>query len=222
MRRHIVRTERLGVTVDRDGMIEEMPLPACRLEVQDLEAFKALDVLALSMEQPDIVEYWKSAPYVLNFMERDGYVFKRDLVERIERGEAEVPGNRVAGLCSATLRSSGLAKFDPFDLQNSRLRALVSAVLDKGAWKLLWIPPSLPYYTPSGTPYDEVSAEAITKILVFSNWRFVPRAIAGIVSYENERRIAELAAENDGLHDGGGAIIVGGERCLHFSQQRLI
>ncbi len=195
LRRHIVRTERLGVTVDRDGMIEEMPLPACRLEMQDLEAFKALDALALSMEQPDIVEYWKSAPYVLNFMERDGYVFKRNLVERIESGRTEVPGDRVTGLRGAMLRSSALGKFDPFDLQNSRLRALVSAVLDKGAWKLLWIPPSLPYYTPSGTPYDDVSSEAITKVLIFSNWRFVPRAIAGLVSYETERRIAELASE---------------------------
>lgn len=196
LRRHIVRTERLGVTVDRDGMIEEIPLPACRLEMQDLEAFKALDVLALSMEQPDIVEYWKSAPYVLNFMERDGYVFKRNLVESMANGAAEVSGDRVAGLRGATLRSSALTKFDPFDLQNSRLRALVSAVLDKGAWKLLWIPPSLPYYTPSGTPYGDVSPEAITKVLVFSNWRFVPRAIAGLVSYETERRIAELAGEH--------------------------
>jgi hypothetical protein len=196
LRRHIVRTERLGVTVDRDGMIEEIPLPACRLEVQDLEAFKALDALALSMEQPDIVEYWKSAPYVLNFMERDGYVLKRDLVESMENGAAEVSGERVAGLRGATLRSSALAKFDPFDLQNSRLRALVSAVLDNGAWKLLWIPPSLPYYTASGTPYGGVSPEAVTKVLVFSNWRFVPRAIAGLVSYETERRIAKLAGEH--------------------------
>jgi hypothetical protein len=195
LRRHIVRTERLGVTVDRDGMIEEMRVPACRLEVQDLEAFKALDALALSMGQLDIVEYWKSAPYVLNFMERDGYVLKRDVVESIESGAALVSGDRAAGLRDATLRSSALAKFDPFDLQNSRLRALVSAVLDKGAWKLLWIPPSLPYYTTSGTPYDDVSSEEITKVLVFSNWRFVPRAIAGLLSYETERRIAALTSE---------------------------
>ena len=113
----------------------------------------------------------------------------------MKAGRLEVSGERLAGLRSATLSASALAKFDPFDLQNSRLRALVSAVLDKGAWKLLWIPPSLPYYTPSGTPYDEVSAESITKILVFSNWRFVPRAIAGIVSYETERRIADMADE---------------------------
>ena len=57
LRGHIVRTERLGVTVDRDGMIEEMPVPACRLEARDLEAFKALDTLARRMEQPDILEY---------------------------------------------------------------------------------------------------------------------------------------------------------------------
>jgi hypothetical protein len=198
LRRHIVRTERLGVTADRDGMIEEVPMPACRLKAQDLEAFKALDALALSMDQPDIVEYWKSAPYVLNFMERDGYVLKRHLVERIDNDTAAVSADRVAGLRHATLRSSALAKFDPFDLQNSRLRALVSTILDKGAWKLLWIPPSLPYYASTGTPYDEVSSAAITKVLIFSNWRFVPRAVAGLVSYETERRIAELA--NERLH----------------------
>lgn len=195
LRRHIVRTERLGVTVDRDGMIEEMPVPACRLEVLDLEAFKALDALARSIEQPDILEYWKSAPYVLNFMERDGYVLKRDLVDRIENGTVDLPEDKVAGLRGATLRSRALAKFDPLDLQNSRLRTLVSVLLDKGAWKLLWIPPSLPYYTPSGTPYEDVSAAEITKILVFSSWRFVPRAIAAIVSYETERRVADLADE---------------------------
>jgi hypothetical protein len=97
------------VTVDRDGMIEEVPMPECRLEVQDLEAFKALDALALSMEQPDMVEYWKSAPYVLNFMERDGYVLKRNLVESIDSGTAAVPEDRVEGLRHATLRSSGRA-----------------------------------------------------------------------------------------------------------------
>lgn len=195
LRRHIVRTERLGVTVDRDGMIEEVPLPACRLETQDLEAFKAMDTLAQSMEQPDIVEYWKSAPYVLNFMERDGYVFKRDLVESMESGSAVITNEMATDLRRATLKSSALAKFDSFDLQNSRLRALVSAVLDKGAWKLLWIPPSLPYYKPMGTPYADAASEAITKVLVFSNWRFVPRAIAGLISYETERRIADLAGE---------------------------
>ena len=146
--------------------------------------------------QPDIVEYWKSAPYVLNFMERDGYVFKRDLVERIESGAAGVSEDRVAGLRGAMLKSSALAKFDPCDLQNSRLRALVSAVLDRDAWKLLWIPPSLPYYTAFGTPYGDPASSAITKVLVFSNWRFVPRAIAGLLSYETERRIAELADEH--------------------------
>lgn len=195
LRSHIVRTERLGVTVDRDGMIEEIPMPACRLDVRDLDAFKALDALALSMEQPDILEYWKSAPYVLNFMERDGYVFKKNLVKHIEKGEAGIPSDRVKGLRGATLNSSALQNFEPFDLQNSRLRALVSVILDKGAWKLLWIPPSLPYYTSSDTPYSDISAVAITKILVFSNWRFVPRAIAGILSYETERRIAALADE---------------------------
>ncbi len=200
LRQHIVRTERLAVTADRDGMIEEMSLPACRLEHQDLEAFGALDNIARALEQADVVEYWKSAPYLLNFMERDGYELKRSLLEGVESGE--LPDIAPSDLRKVTLQASAVAKFDPLDPQNSRLRALVEESLDRGAWKVLWIPPTLPYYVAKGTPYDEALAQSLTKILVFSNWRFVPRAIAGMLSYEAERRIAALADEQiryDGL-----------------------
>ncbi len=193
LRRHIVRTERLAVTADRDGMIEERPLPACRLEIQDLEAFRALDNLARGLEQSDLVEYWKSAPYLLNFMERDGYELKRSLLEKMKAGES--PKIEASDLNKVTLQASAIAKFDPLEAQNSRLRALVKESLDRGAWKVLWIPPTLPYYVAKGTPYDEALAHSLTKILVFSNWRFAPRAIAGMLSYEAERRVAAMAAE---------------------------
>lgn len=193
LRRNIVRTERLAVTADRDGMIEERSLPACRLERQDLEAFSALDSIARALEQADVVEYWKSAPYLLNFMERDGYEIKRSLLEQLEAGE--IPKVEASALRKVTLQASAIAKFDRLDPQNARLRALVDESLERGAWKVLWIPPTLPYYGAKGTPYDEARARSLTKILVFSNWRFAPRAIAAMLSYETERRIAALADE---------------------------
>ena len=63
-------------------------------------------------------------------------------------------------------------------------------VLDRGAWQLAWIPPSLPYYELGG-PYAEPELQEFTKRLVFSAWAVAPKAIGTVMSYEAERRIAE-------------------------------
>jgi helicase-like protein len=193
LRRHIVRTERLGVSADRDGMIEEADLPGCRLKRQDLEAFAALDRVARALKQDDVVEYWKAAPYLLNFMERDGYELKRCLIQQSKLGDSRV--FETADLRKVTLLAGIIANFDSLDAQNARLRGLVKESLDRGAWKVLWVPPTLRYYQVQGSPYEEAHASSLTKILVFSNWRFEPRAIAAMLSYEAERRVAELAPE---------------------------
>ena len=69
------------------------------------------------------------------------------------------------------------------------MRGLVRDVLDRDAWKLAWIPPSLPYYELSG-PYAE--QRDFTKRLVFSAWNVVPKAISSVLSYEAERRLIDL------------------------------
>src|SRR5439155_19245145 len=56
------------------------------------------------------------------------------------------------------------------------------------AWKLLWVPPSLPYYRPAGA-FAEPAAERFTKRLVFSAWHVVPKTIACLLSYEAEREM---------------------------------
>src|SRR5699024_6632680 len=33
---------------------------------------------------------------------------------------------------------------------NPKLRAMIGAVMERGVWKLAWLPPSLPYTTPGG------------------------------------------------------------------------
>src|SRR5262249_16856545 len=76
-------------------------------------------------------------------------------------------------------------KIDP---ENARLRSLISEMLDTGAWRLLWIPPSLPYYELSA-PFDSEQLKGLRKRLVFSAWTAAPKAVAALTSYEAERRM---------------------------------
>ena len=78
LRRVMVRTERLAVTASRDGMLKEIICPGVRVIERDVKSFLALQALGRSLEVPDVIEYWKSAPYLLNFM--DDYDLKRKFV----------------------------------------------------------------------------------------------------------------------------------------------
>ena len=69
---------------------------------------------------------------------------------------------------------------------NARLRTLFEDTVESGSWKLLWLPPSLPYSRPMGN-YRGIGQ--VTKNLVFSYWNMVPEMIAALCSYEAERRM---------------------------------
>ena len=71
---------------------------------------------------------------------------------------------------------------------NARVRNLVRELDDSGAWRLLWMPPSLPSYQ-LGADYKRAADTGLTKRLVFSAWAVVPQALATLISYEVERRI---------------------------------
>jgi hypothetical protein len=78
--------------------------------------------------------------------------------------------------------------FDTVDVAHGRLRWLADDTVGRGAWQLLWIPPSLPYLQPAG-PYADRHLAGFTKRLVFSSWTMVPKAIATLLTYDAERRI---------------------------------
>ena len=86
------------------------------------------------------------------------------------------------------ITKSDVEQFQPLDWANARMRALAAETLDQGWWRLLWMPPSLPYHSLGG-PYESVDSTAITKHLIFSNWVAAPSAIASLLSYEVQRRI---------------------------------
>ena len=97
LRKVMIRTERLGATEDRNGMLEEMPAASCRLETEDLKTYLSLQRIARALDQPDTLEYWKAAPYLLSFM--DEYDFKEEVTE----------GPRIGGEDAAALPSRPLS-----------------------------------------------------------------------------------------------------------------
>jgi len=187
LRRVMVRTERLAVSSDRDGMLREITGTAAPLLGSDVGAFVQLQRVGAAIDQPDGLEFWKSAPYLLNFM--DGYRFKKEFVKwSDDRSVApELAAPLLAG-SSLLLPWADVTAYRQIDPGNARLRGLFQQVIDSGAWKLLWIPPSMPHYELGG-PFADPSLRSMTKHLIFSSWVMVPRVIACLVSYEAERRM---------------------------------
>jgi hypothetical protein len=182
----MVRTERLALTADRNGMLTEVPSEHVALTASDLADYLGMQRVARSLEHSDILEYWKSAPYLLNFME--DYDFKRKFREAIEYGENPEFTRAVRSIGNGLLDHEAVAKYGQIDPANARLRSLQHETLGRKAWQLLWIPPSLPYLEPSG-PYANPDLRGFSKRLVFSTWRMVPTAITTLLTYEAERRM---------------------------------
>jgi hypothetical protein len=191
LRRVIVRTERLAASSDRNGMLREMQGMPCTMQPGDARAYCALQDVSDALEQHDATEYWKAAPYLLNVM--DDYELKKRLRRSLEdegRGARTADVLRQAGRegVPLLLDRAVIDEQRPLDVPHARMRWLLEDVVDRGTWKLLWLPPSHPYYQASG-PYADPALAGFTKRLVFSAWRVVPKAIATLVSYEAERRM---------------------------------
>lgn len=183
LRRVMVRTERLASTPDRSGMLETRPCQDLVLDEGEVARFVASARLARDLGVPDPLEYWKSAPYLLNFAERYRLREEFDAVAAADPGRV-APAVRTAGI----LDFARLRAFEPIPVEHARLRWLLADTVGVGSWKLLWIPPSLPYLEPSG-PYADAQLQAFTKRLAFSSWTIVPTAITTLLTYEAERRM---------------------------------
>jgi len=187
LRKIMIRTERLAHTWDRNGMIREISRSYCNVDSGDLENFLILDKVSQEVDTHDIVEYWKSAPYLLNFM--DNYEFKLKFKKETQKDQVNLNILKLLkGNLDKTLRWETISSFKEVIPANAKLRALIKNGLDKGSWKLLWVPPSLPYYKPLDV-YQDKDLNEFTKSLIFSSWQIVPKAISMICSYEAERRM---------------------------------
>ena len=188
LKRVMVRTERVGATDRRDAMLSE---PAVKTEFRaaDLKQAILVDHVSRSLEVSDSIEYWKSSPYLLNIMK--GYELKRAMSAKTERPSQELLDILGKG-AGQLLRRKQFDHYRELEPANARLRTLLKDTAGAGQWRLLWVPPSLPYWQPQGAYADQAS---MTKALVFSSWQVVPDAIASLCSYEAERCM--LIADND-------------------------
>lgn len=191
LRKVIARTERLAVTEDRNGMLLQVP-PSVALAERDVRDYLTLQEVARAVEHSDVLEYWKSAPYLLNFMDR--YRFKED-VEEASPEAGRAVAKALTRNPDALLPWKDVQRYREIDPANGRLREMLAQTTGTGAWKLLWVPPSLPYYEPGGA-FADPALRGFTKRLVFSSWQVVPKVLAAVVSYDAERRIVRGA----GLH----------------------
>ena len=164
-------------------MIWERRLPSLAPTASDLAGYVALERLSTELDVPIGLEYWKSIPYFASFM--DGY----KVTSAVNRRLLENDGSITEHLRKLQqLVSSEISEYKQVELGNSHLRAVAEETLDKQWWKLLWLPPSLPYLKP-GNVYGAIDSSSVTKRVIFSSWSATPTSIASLLSYEAERRI---------------------------------
>jgi hypothetical protein len=180
LRRVMSRTERTGSTAN--AMVTE-DVRALIVEREDLAGAIAARRVARRLKTHDVIEYWKSAPYLLDFM-RD-YQFRATAIAATGSDRRFVAREAKRGHLLLDLAS--LRRLDPVAKPSARLRNLIRDAAPVGAERLLWVAPSLPYVRPEG-----LFAEAATglKRLIFTEWRLAPDAISAMVSYEMEQRLA--------------------------------
>ena len=187
LRRIMIRTERLAQTDDRNGMVNETSKAFCSVTLEELENFSALDRLSQKIGAGDVIEYWKSAPYILSLM--DDYELKQKFKAVTQKDHVEDNLFKlIKQNVKRTLRWETISSFKRIVPANAKLRAFMENVLDVESWRMLWIPPSLPYYKPYGS-FRGRKLQKFTKNLIFSSWRIVPKAISMLCSYEAERRM---------------------------------
>lgn len=183
--RVMCRTEKLAVTEDRSGMLRGAGGLVPQLNPKHILSYLEVRRIADAVGHPDVLEYWKSSPYLLNFMETDHYKLKGLFVEAAGRGMSKVASTLSRSSTSVLSRASW-EEYGEIDLGHALLECLAAQTVDTGWWRMLWMPPSYPYYDLSG-PFVTANQTTLTKRLVFSSWHVVPRAISVLLSYRVER-----------------------------------
>lgn len=210
------RTERLGATTNRDGMLGQIDHEDQDLEAEDILGYLAVQDIGRNLNVADLIEFWKSSPYLLNMM--DGYKFNRVLSDCIELGEADEFSDSLRDGSPGVLDRGTIERLEKIDPGNARLRELWREIEEAGASRLLWLNPSMPYYRPSG-PFAHPGADRFTKRLVFSNWMVVPKAISSVLSYLVEQELFEAGGR--GSHSYSDQARTAGSLKTLFRNQRV-
>lgn len=200
----VCRTERITAEENADIIDDSdvrMPLDVLEQDIRSyMQAQELLDAIGANYHVP--VDYIKSTPYLMSFM-RD-YQLKRNVEKYFKSHPTEV--HKIKKDCFWLNRNT-LDRYDKVPNNNARLERVMDTVLQRGVEKLLWMPPSKPYYEMQGVYKD---TEKSSKTLIFSSWEMVPRMIASLVSYEAERRTVGKLAKD--YHDRDAHYFYSGEK----------
>ena len=172
----IARTERVDSTDDRNALVKESK-PELTIETEDLKEAKAIAQVAAIVSAPGIVEYWKSSPYLLNFMRE--YKLRQKLQTLKLQPSSELR-SAIKAAAPFLISKEQVEDYAEIPLRNARMRAVADTAFQHGLDRALWLPPSRPTYG------EQVPA---TKSLIFSDWSMVPDAIAALLSHEASRRM---------------------------------
>lgn len=192
LRRVMARTERLTSTPAGDGMVVEKQFDGGGLRREDVLAWQTLERVAGHLKTNDPFEYWRSAPYALNLMDRNGYQIRKQFHAALTSDDVALA--KVVDGASGLLEWDDIKQYQVVNPGNAKLRGLQADFINSGAWKAVWLPPSLPYYDLAGIYGDEQHLAGFTKRLIFSAWNVVPKAIAVLLSYEAERQAMTASA----------------------------
>lgn len=194
------RSERPRLEEGRDllvrRVVSDVPTP------EDLRDYSALQGFARAIDSPVSLDYWKSIPYFASFMEgyRPGERARQQLESGLATPELTSTIDQLRSIQPQTVRN-----YEHVDYANARLRAFAAETIEKDWWKLLWIPPSMPYFAP-GDVYAPFSDGSVTKRLIFSAWSSVPTSVASLLSYEAERRMVAGSSLTENTADARRAV----------------
>jgi hypothetical protein len=194
LRAVICRTERHSVSADANTLIADVwkhPDHQIPFGPGDVENFRATDRIVRALQHVNLlpnkpVEYCKSAIFPLSFLDR--YKLKEELKNHqdhpeVRRALLETP--------EAWLDAERMDSYD-WSIENNgtgpanaRLSMLLNQAVGPHGAKLLWVPPSLPYYELEDAFTDTAG---FSKTLLFSSWVMVPRMVSSLISYEVEKQ----------------------------------
>ena len=190
--RHICRTERMEANGAADIMDDSDILKKLEISDSDVRSYIQLHKTLNGIVSYNIpIDYVKSCPYLLSFM-RD-YKLKKDIEAYFKNHTDELYKlNRETFF----IKKKSISNYEKLPCNNARLEKVLDRTMSQSAEKLLWLPPSKPYYE-SGYPFD--NTEYFTKTLIFSSWEMVPRMLASLISYEAERKTVGVLIKKNKL-----------------------
>lgn len=175
------RTERNSVMDSGDYIDDCTKNNHLLIEEGDILAYldvqRILEETELRISLP--VDYVKSCPYILSFMQN--YEAKKKLTEYFRKHQDKVEILHSKWLW---LNKMAVNKYKPLPPVNARFERLKDEAVDAKSALLMWVPPTKPYYAPQGV---FKGVDSFSKVLVFSAWEMVPKMIASLLSYEAER-----------------------------------